>query len=74
MGKGAGGGGHGPSDKAIVLTRLDGTAMSRREVIKKRRGALKWLPVLFSNDLVHGSWYVYLVTLRQFLSFMKLTE
>ena len=57
MGKGGGGGGHGPSDKAIVLTRLDGTAMSRREVIKKRRGALKWLPVLFSNDLVHGSWY-----------------
>ena len=58
MGKGGGGGGHGPSDKAIVLTRLDGTAMSKREVIKKRRGALKWLPVFFSNDLVHGSWYV----------------
>jgi hypothetical protein len=22
-----------------------------------RRGAMKYLPVLFSNDLVHGSWY-----------------
>jgi len=54
MGKG----GHNePPKTAIVMTRLDGTAMSRREVIKKRRGALKWLPVLCSNDLVHGSWY-----------------
>jgi hypothetical protein len=38
------------------MMRADGTPMTRREVIKKRRGAFKWLPVLCSNDLVHGSW------------------
>jgi hypothetical protein len=31
---------------------------SRKEIIISRRGAFKWLPVLCSNDLVHGSWYV----------------
>jgi len=31
--------------------------MSKAEVIIKRRGAFLWLPVLCSNDLVHGSWY-----------------
>jgi len=50
MSHGAGGG--------SVLLRPDGTPMSKEEVIIKRRGALKWLPVLCSNDLVHGSWYV----------------
>lgn len=30
---------------------------SRRERIVSRRGAFKWLPVYFSNDLVHGSWW-----------------
>jgi hypothetical protein len=30
---------------------------SRKEHIVAKRGALKWLPVLFSNDLVHGSWW-----------------
>ena len=29
----------------------------RRARIIKNRGTLKWLPVLCSNDLVHGSWY-----------------
>ena len=29
---------------------------TRRSLIKGRRGAFKWLPVYFSNDLVHGSW------------------
>lgn len=49
---------HGAMKKsAVVLTRPDGTPMSRQEVIIMRRGAFKWLPVLFSNDLVHGSWW-----------------
>ena len=30
---------------------------SRKQQVVARRGALKWLPVLFSNDLVHGSWW-----------------
>ena len=30
---------------------------NRRERILARRGAFKWLPVKFSNDLVHGSWW-----------------
>ena len=34
---------------------------TRNERIIARRGAFKWLPVAFTNDLVHGSWwYVYL--------------
>jgi hypothetical protein len=28
-----------------------------RTKIKERRGAFKFLPVYFSNDLVHGSWW-----------------
>ena len=46
----------GENRNAIVMRRADGTAMTRKEVIIKRRGAFKWLPVLCSNDLVHGSW------------------
>lgn len=30
---------------------------SRRERTLARRGAFQWLPVYFSNDLVHGSWW-----------------
>jgi len=30
---------------------------TRREAILAKRGALKWLPVLFDNDMVHGSWW-----------------
>ena len=30
---------------------------TRRENIQSKRDALKWLPVLFANDLIHGSWY-----------------
>lgn len=29
---------------------------SRRDQIVARRGALRWLPVMFDNDLIHGSW------------------
>lgn len=47
---------HGMAANSIVMRRPDGTPMTRKEVIKKRRGAFKWLPVLCSNDLVHGSW------------------
>jgi hypothetical protein len=31
---------------------------SKKEKVLSRRGAMKWLPVLESSDLVHGSWYV----------------
>jgi hypothetical protein len=31
---------------------------SIQEKTVARRGAMKYLPVLFMNDLVHGSWYV----------------
>ncbi len=30
---------------------------NRKERILKRRGAFDWLPVAFSNDLVHGAWW-----------------
>jgi hypothetical protein len=30
---------------------------TRRETILAKRGALKDLPVLFDNDMVHGSWW-----------------
>jgi hypothetical protein len=29
---------------------------SRRDQIVSRRGALRWLPTMFDNDLIHGSW------------------
>lgn len=48
---------HGAGDKAIIMRRPDGSPMTRQEVIVMRRGAMKWLPVLCSNDLVHGSWW-----------------
>lgn len=41
----------------IVLRHPDGTPFSKTEVIIKRRGAFLFLPVLCSNDLVHGSWW-----------------
>lgn len=44
-------------NKGIIMRRPDGTPMSREEVLVQRRGAFRWLPVLFSNDLVHGSWW-----------------
>lgn len=31
---------------------------SRVERVVSKRGVFKWLPVYFSNDLVHGAWYV----------------
>jgi hypothetical protein len=52
----------------IVMMRPDGTPMSKADVIIQRRGAFKWLPVLCSNDLVHGSWYY------KFLYIMILTN
>ena len=51
-----GGHGHG-NGKGMIMRRPDGTPMTRQEVIIQRRGAFKWLPVLCSNDLVHGSWW-----------------
>lgn len=32
--------------------------LSRVEQVVEKRGVFKWLPVYFSNDLVHGAWYV----------------
>lgn len=32
--------------------------LSRVEQVVAKRGVFKWLPVYFSNDLVHGAWYV----------------
>ena len=34
---------------------------SIQERIIAKRGTMKYLPVLFSNDLVHGSWLVYMM-------------
>ena len=48
--------GHG-GGKGIILRKPDGTPYTRQEVIIERRGVFKWLPVLCSNDLVHGSWW-----------------
>jgi hypothetical protein len=31
--------------------------ITREQRIVSRRGAFKWLPVFFCNDVVHGSWY-----------------
>ena len=50
--------GHGGGTSHIVMKRADGKPLSKAEVIVKRRGAFIWLPVLCSNDLVHGSWSV----------------
>lgn len=48
---------HGSANASVFFVRrVDGTAATATEVIVMRRGAFKWLPVLCSNDLVHGSW------------------
>lgn len=39
---------------AMAMDQVD--TRSKRERIVAKRGALKWLPVFFSNDMVHGSW------------------
>lgn len=42
-----------------IAESLDETVIkNRKEKIVARRGAFKWLPVYFSNDLVHASWSV----------------
>jgi len=30
-----------------------------KQLTLERRIVMKYLPILFSNDLVHGSWYIY---------------
>lgn len=30
---------------------------ARRQRVVDKRGAYTWLPLLFANDLVHGSWW-----------------
>lgn len=51
-----------------IMDSLDEETRKRR--IISRRGALRWLPVLFSNDLVHGSWLAQLDS-RSCLSFLS---
>lgn len=40
---------------ASALTKYDGK--TKRERTINKRGALKWLPILYDNDMVHGSWW-----------------
>lgn len=40
---------------AKAMEKLD-TRTKHQETLS-RRGALKWMPVLFDNDLIHGSWW-----------------
>ena len=50
-----------------IMRRAIATAMDKHdkqsieERIIAKRGTMKYLPVLFSNDLVHGSWLVYMM-------------
>jgi len=40
-----------------IMMAMDKTdKRSRKERILAKRGALRWLPIHFRNDLVHGSW------------------
>ncbi len=48
------------SSFAHAMDSYDG--VSRKKRIVDKRGAFKYLPVLFAGDLVHGSWYVCQVT------------
>lgn len=47
---------------ASVMRRTIAAAMnsydvrSRHDQIVSKRGALRWLPTMFDNDLIHGSW------------------
>eukprot|EP00600_Ochromonadales_sp_CCMP1393_P004390 CAMPEP_0174960330 /NCGR_PEP_ID=MMETSP0004_2-20121128/3648_1 /TAXON_ID=420556 /ORGANISM="Ochromonas sp., Strain CCMP1393" /LENGTH=568 /DNA_ID=CAMNT_0016208699 /DNA_START=212 /DNA_END=1918 /DNA_ORIENTATION=+ len=43
--------------RTIAQAMSDHDERSRREQIIAKRGALKDLPVLFANDLIHGSWW-----------------
>lgn len=43
--------------KPIILYNSDNTPMTKKQVILIRRGAFIFLPVMFSNDLVCGSFY-----------------
>lgn len=43
--------------RSAVATAMDSYDDShRKDHIISKRGAFKWLPVFFANDLVHGSW------------------
>lgn len=44
--------------RTSVLGHIDkAEKLSIKQLIRARRGAFHWLPVYFSNDLVHGSWW-----------------
>jgi hypothetical protein len=48
---------HSSTMRSTIATAMDFVdAKSKKEAIIHKRGALQCLPVLFSNDLVHGSW------------------
>jgi hypothetical protein len=38
------------------MNRAERMKISREDRIIARRGAFLWLPVMFCNDMVHGSW------------------
>jgi len=57
---------------AHALDRME--SKTRKDKIVNRRGAFKCLPVLFSNDLIHGSWWyavgsVFVVIIASIMSF-----
>jgi hypothetical protein len=49
--------GGGNRSRGVIMRNPDGTPMTKKQVIVVRRGAFRWLPVLCSNDLEHGSWW-----------------
>lgn len=53
----SGGGGSSAMRRAITRAMDAHDRRSRYDRIIAKRGAMKWLPVLGSNDLIHGSWW-----------------
>lgn len=49
--------------KVAMPTGLARTVEGRKKQIMDRRGCFKWLPIAFSNDIVHGSWFVGFIVL-----------
>lgn len=43
--------------RTIAATMNQFDVRSRHDQIVSKRGALRWLPTMFDNDLIHGSWY-----------------
>lgn len=57
------------SFRKAINVQLDELHKSNRKTnVVNKRGAFKYLPVLFSNDLVHGSWWFFLGSIGVVLS------